>query len=212
MMKRYLKFAIHILIGIWFSAVRADPAIDFFRAVQIDNERTVQSLLQAGFDPNTPNPQGQVGLFVAMREESVKVARALLAHPAIRVDATNAANETPLMMACLKGNIEAARELLSRGAAVNRSGWTPLHYAASGPSVALLELLLGSGAEINALSPNRTTPLMMAAGYGSPAAAEWLLGKGADARARNDKGLSAADFARTADRQELALRIDAVAR
>ena len=87
-----------------------------------------------------------------------------------------------------------------------------MHYAASGPSVALLELLLGSGAEINALSPNRTTPLMMAAGYGSPAAAEWLLGKGADARARNDKGLSAADFARTADRQELALRIDAVAR
>lgn len=211
-MKKYFRYASYIIVGIWFSSASADPAVDFFRAVQIDNERTVQSLLQSGFDPNTPNPQGQVGLFVAMRDDAAKVARALLAHPAIRVDATNAANETPLMMACLRGNIEAARQLLARGAAVNRSGWSPLHYAASGPSLALLELLLERGADINALSPNRTTPLMMAAGYGSPAAAEWLLGKGADARARNDKGLSAADFARTADRQDLALRIEAVAR
>ena len=211
-MKQYFRYATYIFVLIAFNAARADPAVDFFRAIMIYNDRTVQALLKEGFDPNTPNPQGQVGLFLAMRDESVKVARALLAHPAIRIDATNAANETPLMIASLKGNIDAARELLSRGAAVNRSGWSPLHYAASGPSLPLLELLLQRGADINATSPNRTTPLMMAAGYGLQAGAEWLLGKGADARARNDKGLNAADFARTADRQELALRIEAVAR
>ena len=76
----------------------------------------------------------------------------------------------------------------------------------------LLELLLDRGADIDAASPSRSTPLMMAAGYGAQEAVELLLGKGADVRARNDKGLSAADFARNAGREKLALRLEAVAR
>jgi ankyrin repeat protein len=195
-----------------FSSASADPKIDFFRAVNIDNDGAVRQLLEAGFDPNSVNPQGLVGLFLAMREESFKVAALLVAHPAIRIDAVSPADETPLMMACLKGHRDWARRLLGAGAALNRPGWTPLHYAASGPDAALVGDLLERGADVNAESPNRSTPLMMAARYGAEAAADLLLLKGADARARNERGLTAADFARTAGRVALALRIEGAAR
>jgi len=37
------------------------------------------------------------------------------------------------MMAALRGSLEWTQRLIERGAAINRDGWTPLHYAASGP-------------------------------------------------------------------------------
>ena len=212
MRRKYFRFGLYIIVLLGFSSASADPKIDFFRAVNIDNDGAVRQLLEAGFDPNSVNPQGLVGLFLAMREESFKVAALLVAHPAIRIDAVSPADETPLMMACLKGHRDWARRLLGAGAALNRPGWTPLHYAASGPDAALVGDLLERGADVNAGSPNRSTPLMMAARYGAEAAADLLLLKGADARARNERGLTAADFARTAGRVALALRIEGAAR
>jgi uncharacterized protein len=185
----------------------ADVAVSFFRAVNIDNSRSVRELLAAGFDPNTADPRGQRPLYLALRDESVQVAALLLAHPALNVDATNEANETPLMMAALKGQLDWAQRLIERGAAVNRSGWTPLHYAASGPEPRMLALLLERGASIEAPSPNRTTALMMAARYGDERAVELLLARGADPRARNDLGLNAADFAQRGGRESLAERL-----
>ena len=138
-------------------------------------------------------------------------AAALLARRELKVDATNAADETPLMMAALRGNLEWTQRLLDRGAQVTRNGWTPLHYAASGPEPKLLTLLLDRGAAIDAPSPNRTTPLMMAARYGAPGAAELLLARGADVRARNELGLTAADFARQVGRDALAAKLQAAA-
>lgn len=211
-MRNYFRYVIYLLAAVCFSSVHANPAVNFFRAVNTDNERAVKSLLDQGFDPNTPNPQGQVGLFLAMRDESPKVAAVLLAHPAVRVDATTPADETPLMMACLRGNIEWARRLLDSGAALNRAGWTPLHYAASGSQTALVNLLLDRGAAIDASSPNRSTPLMMAARYGASESAELLLARGADTKARNERDLTAADFARAAGREALAARIEAATR
>jgi ankyrin repeat protein len=104
------------------------------------------------------------------------------------------------------------RKLLDRGAQVDKTGWSPLHYAATGPDAAAVRLLLERGAAIEAASPNRTTPLMMAAQYGPEASVEALLQRGADAKARNDRGLNAADFARQAGRAALAARLDALSR
>ena len=209
MMMNYFKFVFYIIVITANSAVSASPAVHFFRAVTVDNERTVKELLAAGFDPNTANEKGQVGLFVALQEESLKVAAALLAHAAIRVDATTSADETPLMMAAMRGNLEWTLRLLDRGAAINRAGWTPLHYAASGPAVAVVKLLLERGAAIDAPSPNRSTALMMAARYGSEEAVQLLLSRGANARLRNDRQLRPADFARSAGREQLAVLLEA---
>jgi uncharacterized protein len=84
-----------------------------------------------------------------------------------------------------------------------------LHYAASGPEPKLLAWLLDQGAAIDAPSPNRTTALMMAARYGAIDGADLLLARGANARLRNDRELSAADFARMAGREALAARLEA---
>ena len=160
------------------SSAQADALVDFFRAVHLDDVRTVQRLLDEGLDPNSLNDKGQPGLFVAMRDDAPKVAAALLAHPKIKVDLANASNETPLMMAALRGHAALAEQLIGRGAAVNRAGWTPLHYAATGPQTAMVALLLQRGADIEALSPNRSTPLMMAARYGPESSVELLLARG----------------------------------
>jgi len=210
-MKNCFKSLFYLAVLIGFSWAKADASVDFFRAVNVDDDRTVQGLLAQGFDPNTPNPQGQPGLFLAMRDASPKVAALLLAHPATRIDATTAADETALMMAALRGNAEWVARLLDKGAALNRAGWTPLHYAASGPEPAVVKLLLDRGAAIDAPSPNRSTPLMMAARYGSLDAAEMLVKRGANAGLRNDKGLSAADFARSAQRDALASSLERAA-
>jgi ankyrin repeat protein len=211
-MRINIKNLLYLFVAICFSSAYAGAYEDFFRAVNIDNDRTVSSLLARGFDPNTLDERGQVGLFLAMREGSPKVATALLAHPDIKVDAANSVGETPLMMAALRGRLDWTQRLIERGGQVSREGWTPLHYAASGPEPKVVALLLDRGAAIDAPSPNRTTPLMMAARYGDEASADLLIARGADVKLRNDPGLSAADFARLAGREALADRLERRAR
>jgi uncharacterized protein len=187
--------------------------VDFFRAVDTDNARAVKDLLDRGFDPNAANAEGQVALYLALRDDAARVAEALLAHPQIRIDQTNAAGETPLMIAALKGRREWVRRLLDRGAQLNRDGWTPLHYAASGPDAKpVVELLLERGAAIDARAPNGNTPLMMAARYGAWTSAEFLLLRGANPKLVNQAGQNAADFARSEGRERLAQQIEQLLR
>ena len=142
-------------------------------------------------------------MLIASRTGSLTVADFLLAQNAVTVEARNAQGESPLMMAALKGYLPQAKRLIERGAEVNKPGWAPLHYAASNPEPVGLEiarLLLEHHAYIDAESPNKTTPLMMAARYGRDPVVQLLLDEGADPLLRNEKGLSAIDFARQAGR------------
>lgn len=212
-MRNWLRNLVYLVVATGaLTTVRADSTVDYFRAVGIDDDRTVRSLLAAGFDVNTPDANGQTALHQALRDGSPKVVEAVLAQPKVQIEAVNAAGETPLMLAALRGHREAVIRLLDRGAKVNREGWTPLHYAASGPEPRIVGLLLDRGADIEAPSPNRTTPLMMAARYGAQGAAELLLQRGADPRKRNDTGATAADFARMGGRDYLVKDIERATR
>lgn len=212
MLRNYFKFLLQLILAVGVCGANAGAYEDFFRAVGVDDARTVGILLERGFDPNALDENGQNGLFLALRGNSPKVVAALLSHPGLKVDVANPANETPLMMAALRGEVDTARKLIERGGQVNRKGWTPLHYAATGPSVDAVQLLLERGAELEALSPNGTTPLMMAARYGTEASTDVLLKRGADTTRKNDKGLNAADFARLDGRDKLAARLQAITR
>ena len=174
---------------------------DFFKAVQLDDARTVQSLLRRGFDPNTFNPAGLSGLMLAVREPSLKVAEVLAAWPQTKVELRNDKDESPLMLAALKGHFALVKKLVERDADVNKTGWTALHYAASGGHVQVIDFLLENSAYIDAESPNGTTPLMMAAMYGSPESVKLLIQAGADLNVKNMVGMTALDFAVRADRQ-----------
>ena len=196
--------------GIWAGAYE-----DFFVAILRDDDAAIAALLRRGFDPNTRDPKGQVGLTIALQNGSSKAFAALLASSQVNVEARNAQDESPLMMAALKGNLEAVKALLARDADVNKTGWTPLHYAASAGSrqhVAIIALLLENHAYIDATSPNGTTPLMMAAQYGSNEAVQLLLDEGADPTLKNQLGLTAADFALRVSRTESADKIAAAIR
>jgi ankyrin repeat protein len=168
---------------------------DFFKAIQVDNVRTVQTLLQRGFDPNTVNPEGVPALMLAVREPSLQVAELLASWPQIKTEVRNANDESPLMLAALKGYLPLVKKLVANDADVNKPGWTPLHYAATGGHVPILEFLLDESAYIDAESPNGTTPLMMAAMYGSPEAVKVLIQAGADLTLKNQLGMTALDFA-----------------
>jgi ankyrin repeat protein len=174
---------------------------DFFKAVQFDNVRVVQGLLQRGFDPNTVNPEGVPALMLAVREPSLKVAELLAAHPDTKTEVRNAKDESVLMLAALKGYLPLVQKLVANDADVNKTGWTPLHYAASGGHVPVIAHLLDHSAYIDAESPNGTTPLMMAAMYGSPEAVKHLIQAGADLTIKNQLGLTALDFANRGQRQ-----------
>ncbi len=208
-MRFHLKIVFYLVVALCFSLARAGAYEDFFIAVSRDDASAVTLLLMRGFDPNSPNEQGQTALHLALRDNSPGVVRALMVHPGLKVDAANRNDETPLMMAALRGNLESMRQLLQRGATVNRAGWTPLHYAATGPSPQAVGLLLDQGANVDARSPNGSTPLMMAARYGDEASVALLLARGADPHALNQPGLDAAQFARGAGRERLAERLEA---
>lgn len=194
--------------GLLSTTAGAGAYEDYFRAIEVDNAGEVQQLLARGMDPNAVDPKGQHGLFLALRGGSTKTVQVLLSHPDTRVDNDNAAGETPLMMAALRGNVEAIKALIARGAAINRVGWTALHYAASGPSAAAVQFLLEQGAAVDARSPNGNTPLMLAARYGSEDSVLLLLRKGADRTLRNQRNQTAADTARLDGRDSLARRLE----
>jgi ankyrin repeat protein len=210
------------LLGSLLIAAGAKPALaaspsqlaDFFRAVQIDDARTVQSLLNKGVNPNALNPVGgEPALVLALREGSMRVADVLVAHPAIKVDAPAVNGNTALMMAAFKKNLLAVQALVSRGAAVSRRpGWTPLHYAAASGDVDIARYLIEHGAEVDAVSPpasGRYTPLMMAAREGQEAAALFLLRQGANPSLTNSEGLNAAQIAQRANQASIAAAIGA---
>lgn len=190
-----IKFVVFVVFYLFGASVQAGAYEDFFKAVQLNNVRVVQSLLQRGFDPNSVSPEGVPALMVAVREPSIQVAELLAGWPTTRTEVRNASDESPLMLASLKGYLPLVKRLVDNDADVNKTGWTPLHYAATGGHVPVIEFLLDQSAYIDAESPNGTTPLMMAAMYGSPEAVKVLIQAGADLTLKNQLGMTALDFA-----------------
>ncbi|MES2191415.1 MAG: ankyrin repeat domain-containing protein [Pseudomonadota bacterium] len=201
---KYIKYSIYLYVFVGFNISYAGSYEDFFRAIKTDDAGTVQSLLARGFDPNTLDPQVQHGLILAIREPSPKVIKVLLAAPNLDLNALNAKGESALMLAVFNGDLDLAAQMIKKGADVNKTGWTPLHYAATQGHLPLISLLIENHAYIDAESPNGSTPLMMASMYGSAEAVKLLLDEGADPQLRNQQGLTATQFAQRVNRQDVA--------
>ena len=74
-------------------------------------------------------------------------------------------NDRQLQKATREGNIEKVKELLLKGAEVNKPdgrGVTPLMYAAWAGYTELVKVLVNNGADVNAEDPNGKTVLMHA--------------------------------------------------
>jgi hypothetical protein len=202
MMRINFKSLLYLIVLYGFSVCHAGSFEDFFTAIKRDDAGTVSELLNRGFDPNTINPAGEYGLLLAVREPSLEVLAVLINWPKVNVEVRNPQDESALMLASLQGLTDVCGQLIAKAADVNKTGWAPLHYAATHGHLAVMTLLLDNHAYIDAASPNGTTPLMMAAHYGTPSAVKLLLEAGADPMLRNVQGLSALDFAQRANRSE----------
>lgn len=215
--KKQLQIVVFNAFILFFSgAVLASGSYEaFFRAIQRDDVRALTTLQQRGFDLNSPSPDLEPPLYVALSAESWRAAGFLIAQDSVNVEARSTADETPIMIAALKGRLDLVRQLIERRAQVNKPGWTPLHYAAthSGPDAPeITRLILEHHAYINAESPNGSTPLMMAAHYGHATVVKLLLEEGADPLVKNQQGLTAIDFAHKAGRADVAELIGAFVR
>lgn len=200
--------------GLWMGAplalAQSGDVADLFTAVVRDNGSTVARLLQKGVDPNVRDAKGQTPMVLALQQGNMNAFNALMASPRTNVEFRNSHDESPLMIAAIRGNHEAVVRLERQGAHVNKPKWTPLHYAASGTSddqVRITDFLLEKHAFIDAQSPNGTTPLMIAAQYGTEGVVRLLIESDADPLMKNQLGMTAVDFAKRAGRDRLAAEL-----
>ncbi|WP_337689622.1 ankyrin repeat domain-containing protein [Mycetohabitans sp. B46] len=186
------------------STAQAGPADTMIKAVKFDDVDAVRKLLAAGIDPNLIDASGMPMLVLAAREKSEKVAALLADQPKTDLEKLDRAGENAMMLAALNGEIGLVKQLIEKGAGVNKSGWTPLHYAATTGQDKVVKLLIDHAAYIDAASPNGTTPLMMAARGGHITTVKLLLDEGADLTLKNQLGLTVIDFAKQYNQKDIA--------
>lgn len=188
------------------AALREDPALLHARtdagvsplllACYHRQEAVVETLLR--HDP-------PLDVFEAAALGRLERLQALLDQQPDRAAAYAADGFTALGLAAFFGRLEALKLLLAAGADVNAPARNamqvrPLHSAVAHrqPDVALAmaEMLLDHGADVNVAQHGGWTPLHQAAAHGHTAMVRLLLAHGADPTARSDDGRTPADMAR----------------
>ena len=124
----------------------------------------------------------------------------------IRSTKVRFSNDTLFLAACVNGDLEECRRLLSEGTNIdctNIDGMTAMHQACIDGNLEVVKFLIDNGADINAVDNDGWTPLHAAANCGHVEVAEALLDAGADPRAVNTDGELATDIAETEEVEEL---------
>ncbi|MGI8924157.1 MAG: ankyrin repeat domain-containing protein [Fimbriimonadales bacterium] len=159
----------------------------------------VRVLLEAGADPNAKNIEleGETPLLLA---NNIDIARLLLkkgADPNAAHTRGMLRGHTALIGAAMSGDAKLAEVLLKAGAnprTATARGDTALHWASGSASMAIAEMLLERGVEVDARDWAGTTPLIQAVRRASRASlrhriaiVKYLISKGANVNARLDR-------------------------
>jgi len=179
-----------------------------FAAARRGNAGMLSKLLEGGkVSPNTVDKEGNSLLILTVRDGYTEAASAVLRFRP-QLDHHNRNGDSALMMAASKGDMKLLNLLLTNGAKTNplgdKNAWTALHYAALEGKLPALERLLAAGADINALTPNLSDALMLAARNGHTDIVQRLLKTPIDLTRRNDRGVTAEEWARSKDNTKIA--------
>jgi ankyrin repeat protein len=134
----------------------------------------------------------------------------LLFGQAVTTPARGPAADADLIQSAKLGDLARARELLSKGAAVDaadRRGLTPLMWAAAGGHTEVVRQLLDSGAAVGRRAADGTTALMVASGNGFTEIVRTLILKGADVAAARG-GVNARQLALERGHSEVVTLLD----
>ncbi|MDR2015866.1 MAG: ankyrin repeat domain-containing protein [Azoarcus sp.] len=169
---------------------------------------TLSKLLEGGaVSPNAVDGEGNSLLILAVRGGYTEAATTVLRFRP-RLDHPNNHSDTALMLSASMGDMQLLDLLLANGAKTNplgeKNGWTALHYAAFEGKLPAVERLLAAGANINALSPNLSDALMLAARNGHIDIVRRLLQTPIDLDRRNDRGMTAEEWARSKGNTKIA--------
>ncbi len=183
-------------------------------AVCIADCETVERLIDEGADINSVNEEGQTLLHMAVICSRNDMVELLIRKGAdIDINAKDSYSRwTPLHAACANSlyKSEIALTLIRNGADINaraKDEITPLHEAARGGNVDVVELLIARGAEINAKNKAGSTPLHWAILIGKAhkkEIADVLLNAGADPLIEDGAGETSIEIALMEDDSSLA--------
>ena len=209
-MQRRISATIGLVVNITLLSITVGLLVQFYHRVSSDPDnlniavyhgdiKEVDRLLDRGFDIHNRYTEGEAPLHVAVGNP--EMARLLIARGA-DVNARDGSGRTPLFCLAALGTLgtrrieskeatfELADLLIAHGADIEgRStdhfgsparGCTPLHAAADGSYLVMIEKLLMVGANIDTLDDEGYTPLALAAKRGHIEAAGLLIEKGAD--------------------------------
>lgn len=157
-MPKFRKLTLAFVAALSAAVVLPGPALaqfsdsyKFLEAVRKRNDEDLQKLFEKG-GPTIVNTRDQTsldtGLHIAARQKNLRYVNFLIAAGA-NVNMRNIDGETPLVIACNLGFIEAVPPLIAAGAKVdepNSTGETPLITAVHNRNILMMRLLLQAGA------------------------------------------------------------------
>ena len=178
--------------GIDVNATNKDGETALMIACVKGNVDTINVLLNANANPDLANTIGNTCLHCAVRALcDCETLQAIINHSA-DVDATNKDRETALMIACMKGNVNAINVLLNANANPNFAdtiGNTCLHCAAKAlHNSETLQAIIDHGADVNSTNKDGETALMIACMKGNVYAINVLLNANANPDLANTIG------------------------
>lgn len=198
------KLLIAMTAGVLLSGpVRSGAYDDILAAANNNDNATVLDLIGRGMDVNTADPAGMSLLMMAARNGNLPLLESLLVNRA-NPNRLSRHGDSALLLAALGGHVEAVRLLVKFKADLNPQGWAPLHYAVFGGHQAVFELLLSSGAAVDARAPNGQTAAMLAAKLGKIDLLKLLVEAKADVGLVDYSNATALSLARASNNTEAA--------